>query len=87
MYANLAVVEIKSIKGRLCGIEKDLDTLSYFVAGEPAYKFGVYLVYGQSRRNVERFKIECRKRLDFAPFALKLMWHAQAGRPAEPVPL
>jgi hypothetical protein len=86
MDSNLAVVEVKSAKGG-SGILRDLKKLSYFVTEGPAYKLGVYLVYGQSPRGIERFKSECINFLGDRPFALNLMWHLRAGERSEIISL
>jgi hypothetical protein len=77
MESNIAVIEVKPANGDPAGIVKDIETLSYFVGDQVAYRVGVELVYGGETRDIERFAeavavLKSEK--------LRLYWHPPGGR-------
>jgi hypothetical protein len=76
---NLVVVEVKPVNASLRGIQKDLDTLTYFVSPPVSYQCGVHLVYGNNEDLFARFK---RKFCALDPEQLLLFWHRHQGEPA-----
>jgi len=80
MHRNLAVVEVKPITAHDDDIRDDLRKLRLF--RERAYYLGaVYLVYGNAKGGVGRFKDLLR--LERRPPVL--LWHSDPGSPAYPI--
>jgi len=76
---NLITIEVKSINGQLQGVQKDLDTLVYFVSDEVRYQCGIYLIYGDDERAFEVFKQQF---LAANHQKLQLFWHRCPGESA-----
>jgi hypothetical protein len=73
---NLIVVEVKPVNGALNGIQKDLETLAYFVAPPVNYQCGVYLVYGDDATAFARFENLFRRA---GLHNSQLFWHQRPG--------
>jgi hypothetical protein len=80
---NLIAVEVKPVNGSAKGVQKDLDSLTYYVSPTVGYQLGVLLVYGHDDGMFSRFEQKFR-RLDDQ--RLRLIWHRQCGERAIPVP-
>jgi hypothetical protein len=78
MYENLAVVEVKAVNSGQRGIEKDRESLEYFISDEVGYRVGVQLVYGNDEAAVARFA----RVYAGVNARVRLFWHRQAGEPA-----
>jgi len=86
MNQNLVVIEVKpiSVKGHLKELEKDLETLQYFLGEEGRYYHAIMLVYGDGKQNlhetirskVASFSKSCGNRI-------LLVWHSGCEREPE----
>jgi hypothetical protein len=81
LMTNLAVLEVKPINADAEGIQKDKQTLEYFVSNEVGYQCGIELVYGGAERDLTRFI----RAFAGLPNKTYLYWHSRPGVPAVPV--
>jgi hypothetical protein len=76
---NLVVMEVKPVNASPRGIQKDIDTLTYFVSPPVSYQCGVHLVYGDDEDLFARFQS---KFCALDPGHFRLYWHRRHGEPA-----
>jgi len=81
LMTNLAVVEVKPINADAEGVQKDRQTLDYFVSNEVGYQCGIELVYGGTEQDLARF-IRAFAEL---PNTIHLYWHSRPGGLAVPI--
>jgi hypothetical protein len=76
MNRNLVVIEVKPIKVKKRGLEKDINTLKRFL-GEAQYYRAIMLIYGdrENRSNI----IQMAKNLIGDESRILLMWHRESG--------
>lgn len=90
MSGNLVVLEVKPIRATTKGIEKDLITITEFVH-LAEYKWGMYLVYGGSQKQIEDYRRriqqiaigENQARIDLEQ--IELYWHRMPNTEATKV--
>jgi hypothetical protein len=81
MSGNHAIIEVKSSRAGMAGIQKDLNTLSLFVRNV-GYERAIYLVYGQiSDALINRIRATAANTEALAP--IELWAHPQVSAPAE----
>ncbi|MBI3128227.1 MAG: hypothetical protein HYZ11_11530 [Candidatus Tectomicrobia bacterium] len=81
---NLVIVEVKPVNAKEESIQKDNETLRYFL-DSAGYSQAVYLIYGNmSEGKLNKFKEIMRSIfLSYHAEKVHLLWHSKAGSSAE----